>query len=447
MPLWAAWPVVGLLVVYLALYPGLWAALSSLALNQYQSDKNILWPILFVLPSSWVLLEWIRGHFLSGFPWGSLAYSLTEWETLVQSAEIWSVYGLTFLIVLINVLLFLFLDFFSQRKIVKALFFLLGAALFLGAFHLWGDFRIKEIKSMQAGYKPVQAIAVQGSVPQAVKWEPEYQADTVVKYLSLTCQALSSLKDNEVRLVIWPETAAPFYFQEDGPLTQKILSFVKEQKILLLLGSPAYIRNSNKIFYLNSAYLITPEGKVAERYDKRHLVPFGEYMPWGWVTSWAKRYLPTTGEFRAGSSPKPLCASDVCIGTLICFESIFPSLAAQSILAGSQLLAVITNDAWFGKTPAPYQHESMAIFRAVESRRWLIRAANTGISSIITPWGTRVAKSNLFQAGWIKGEVRLCNDITFYVSYGSGWFLCLCLLPVIIFFMKIGIKKGVTKYE
>ncbi len=441
LPLWAAWPVVGLLVCYLALYFGIWSLAAAYTFGNARTHACVHLSALAVLPAWWVLLEWVRGHFLSGFPWGSLAYCLAEQAPLIQSAEIWGIYGLGFFIVFVNVLFHWAVESFLKKRFVQAISCFVAAAATLSVLYSWGNGRIGDIEYAQKGSTRVQAAAIQASVPQYLKWEPSYQESTIEKYIELTSQALKKMDDDTFRLVVWPETAAPFYFQEGGPFSKKVLAFAEREKIMLLFGSPSYVRGSgNDVSYLNSAYLVSPEGKVVSRYDKRHLVPFGEYMPWGWVTSWAKKFLPTAGEFVPGNSPAPLCSEKICIGTLICFESIFPNLAAESVVTGSNILAVITNDAWFGDTGAPYQHEAMAIFRAVENRRWLIRAANTGLSSIIAPWGQRVAASKLFEPGWIAGEARLCSDITFYAKHGPGWFLCACLLIVIIFFLTTGLK-------
>ncbi len=446
LPLWAAWPVVGLLVCYLSIYPGLWAAACAFCFSCLKKRGALSLLLHLSMPATWVLLEWARGHFLSGFPWGSIAYALAEQASMVQGAEIWGVYGLSFLILFVNLLFFDALATFADGRLARGTASLMAALSLICALYLFGNWRIGHVRARQDECTPVQVAAIQASVPQALKWEPEYQASTVAKYIGLSREALAGMSKKGPRLVVWPETAAPFYFQEDGPLAKAIRDFAQEEKVMLLLGSPAYSRGSgNTVSYLNSAYLISPYGSVLSRYDKRHLVPFGEYMPWGWVTSWAKRFLPTAGEFIPGDSPVPLCSSNVCIGTLICFESIFPGLATESSHAGSNILAVITNDAWFGDSGAPYQHEAIAIFRAVENRRWLVRAANTGVSSIITPWGTRVAKTRIFEPGWILGEARLCQETSFYVKHGPGWFLCACLLIVIIFFSITGLNMKRSK--
>ncbi len=441
LPLWAAWPVVGLLVCYLAIYPAIWSLVAAYAFKKSKTNSYSKALSLAALPALWVLLEWTRGHFLSGFPWGSLAYCLSEQASLIQSAEIWGIYGLGFLIIFINFLFFYAVELCLSKHLLKASMYLAAAVATLSIFYVWGNGKIEKVEHEQKGLTPIQVAAIQASVPQHLKWEPAYQENTIEKYIKLTGQALKKMDKERVRLVVWPETALPFYFQEDGPFSRKVLAFAKREKILLLLGSPAYIhKGGNDVAYLNSAYLVSPEGEVVGRYDKRHLVPFGEYMPWGWVTSWAKKFLPTAGEFMPGNSAAPLCSANICIGTLICFESIFPNLAAESTATGSNILAVITNDAWFGNTGAPYQHEAMAIFRAVENRRWLVRAANTGISSIISPWGQRIAESRLFEPAWIAGEARLCHHVTFYARYGPGWFLSACLLIVIMFFLTSGFE-------
>ncbi len=164
-------------------------------------------------------------------------------------------------------------------------------------------------------------------------------------------------------------------------------------------------------------------GRITAKYDKMHLVPFGEYLPWGRLTSWARDLVPAAGDFTPGCSAAPLAWHRVRIGVLICFESIFPELAGKSVGLGANCLAVITNDSWFGDTGAPWQHAQMAAFRAVETRRWVIRAANTGVSEIISPTGQVVAKSSLFRQDIITGSIRLREDRTIYQRFGDTPFL------------------------
>jgi apolipoprotein N-acyltransferase len=454
---WVAWPVFGLLACYLAIYPAIWSGLTG-----YWTAGRSRLPSSLALAGTWTLLEWARGHVLSGFPWGYLAYTLEPAPSLIQTAEIWGPYGLTFLIVLLNVLIWKFCKRLLDTGTKDSVFLqgrrarLAQPALFLVCLVcLWffGKWRMEEITHNDDRFPELTVAAIQGAIPQERKWDPSFQVSTLNTYGRLSLKAAERLDNSEVNredgvkessgLVIWPETAAPFYFQIPSPLSEKVRSVARDLDVVLLFGSPAYRFNGDgDTEYLNSVYILDSDGAVAGRYDKRHLVPFGEYLPWGWVTSWARGLIPAAGQFSAGITSVPLSCGDLRIGVLICFESIFPALSRETVLEGANFLAVLTNDAWFGRTGAPYQHEIMAIFRAVETRRWVVRAANTGISSLISPCGVRTAKTSLFEPCYIKGRIYLRKGHTFYVKYGEIWLLLFCLFWAVVPFWR-KVPKGV----
>jgi apolipoprotein N-acyltransferase len=446
---WVAWPVFGLLVCYLAIFPAIWSGFVG-----YWTAGRSHRLLSLTLAGTWTLLEWARGHVLSGFPWGYLAYTLEPVPSLIQTAEIWGPYGLTFLIVLLNVLIWesckCFLNMgtedsaFSRDKMVRLSQLSLFLVCILG---LWffGKWRMEEITFSDDRLPELRVAAIQGAVPQDKKWNPAFQDETLYNYGKLSLKAAESLdklnSKNEAnkpdRLIVWPETATPFYFQVPGPLGEKVRSVARDLDVALLFGSPAYrINSTGNAEYLNSVYLLDPNGDLAGRYDKRHLVPFGEYLPWGWVTAWAHGLIPAVGQFSPGIIPSPLYWHDLRVGVLICFESIFPCLSRETVLEGANFLAILTNDAWFGRTGAPYQHEIMAKFRAVETRRWIVRAANTGVSSLISPCGVRTAKTSLFEPCYIEGRIHLRKGHTFYVKYGEIWLLLFCLFWTIVPFWR-----------
>ncbi|MDA8162577.1 MAG: apolipoprotein N-acyltransferase [Desulfobacteraceae bacterium] len=454
LPLWASWPVVGLLACYLAVYPAVWSVF--VADSMRKGHRIIL--LTLSAPAAWALLEWARGHFLSGFPWGSLAYSLIHVPSLIQTADIYGPYGLSFLIVLTNMIVW---DLLEKTRGCCNLSGIKGrraaageaALLALGVAFLWlyGDTRIKKIAETDNRYPAAYAAAIQGSIPQNEKWDPAFQQKTISTYENLSAEAVSSAhiptgkNDIKYPILVWPETAAPFYFQDQGPLSRQVAALASKLKAIIVFGSPAYniAKTGGRTAYLNSAYILGPDGATLGRYDKVHLVPFGEYMPFGWVTAWAKDYLPTAGEFMAGKSVAPLSFKGIHIGVLICFESIFPKLGRDLVRGGANLIAVITNDAWFGRTGAPYQHEEMAILRAVETRRWVIRAANTGVSSIISPWGETVSRTSIFHPCYTSGIVRLRDGETFFARHGGQWPPVLSIITIILIFLYP--KKEVPK--
>ncbi len=422
LPMWAAAPLIILLVCYLAIYPGMWAGLSGI-----NSGRRYL--LLLYLPASWVILEWIRGHALSGLPWGSLAYCLHSFPRLIQSASIWSVYGISFVIVMVNIAIFLSLD---RKRDMPFLLAGIGAVSVL--FYFYGDWQVDQTRHEEVSFPKAKVAVVQGSIAQDQKWDPVYQEKTLDVYSELSKKVRYEIDGpgEESVLLVWPETSVPFYFQDPGPLKDRLASLARTVRSAILFGAPSYERSSDGEFrFFNSAYLLDDMGRTLGRYDKRHLVPFGEYLPWGWVTSWARELIPAAGQFSQGQSVSPLSFKDIDVGTLICFESIFPELGRETVRDGANLLAVITNDAWFGRTGAPYQHEAMAVFRAMETRRWVVRAANTGVSSIISPWGERLGATPLFEPSYLWAEVSLRNDTSCYVRFGETLFLTICLIIVL----------------
>ncbi len=434
LPIWAAWIIFAALVCYLAIFPALWAFLARWLLPE---KRDISCPGVLALSSLWILLEFLRATFLSGFPWGSLAYSLCGIPLLVQTADIWGPYGVGFMVVFFNLALWQLIlalkdrAFFRVHRacILRCTAMGLALAAFLVIYgrhglssHLEADMRVA---------------AIQGSFDQSLKWDPAYRKATMERYSLLTTRARKEFAD--LKLAVWPETAMPFYFQEEGPSRKYVLDLAAGLHVAILLGSPSYYYDSRGVVhYRNSAFLVGPDGSLRGRYDKMHLVPFGEYMPWGGLTAWARDFLPTAGDFSAGTSARPLESGPFRIGVMICFESIFPEIARQEVLAGANILAVITNDAWFGRTAAPVQHADMAVFRAVETRRWVVRAANTGISRIISPAGEIQAETSLFQPCFITRLAGLNAGITPYCRYGPYWFLGLNLLFILIncFYLK-----------
>ncbi len=450
LPGWAAWPVFGLLVCYLAIYPAIWSGL----VGYWTSGSYCRLPLPLALAGAWTLLEWIRGHALTGFAWDYLAYALEPVPPLIQTAEIWGPYGLTFFIVLLNVLLWQSwkgpitgIDDSGLQGNRRIRLARIGLVLVcITGLWFYGKWRMEDIAHGDARLPAAKIAAIQAAIPQDKKWDPAFQTATMRTYYKLTLEAIKKFNKSEggqilPSLVIWPETATPFYFQDQGPLRKDVLSIARNLDTALLFGSPAYrFDATGSPEYLNSAYLLGPDGVVAGRYDKRHLVPFGEYLPWGWITAWAQGFLPSTGQFSPGSKSIPLSWRDFHVGVLICFESIFPALSRETVREGANFLAVLTNDAWFGLTGAPYQHEAMAVFRAVETRRWVIRAANTGISSLISPGGVRKEKTPLFKPCYIEGTIHLRKDRTLFVRYGASWLLLFCLFWVIIPFFGKGYK-------
>jgi apolipoprotein N-acyltransferase len=259
---------------------------------------------------------------------------------------------------------------------------------------------------------------VQGNVEQDKKWAPEERQATVTAYIE---QTVSLFTRKKPALVVWPETALPFFPEARHPLMIPLRALTTQNRIALLTGAPWYRaidRADKKFQYFNSALLLNVDGRFTGQYFKTHLVPFGEYVP-------MKKYLPfiaplvqTVGDFTPGTVEDPIVYQKAKIGVLLCYESIFPDIAEQWVRAGANVLINLTNDAWYGKSSAPQQSFAMTVFRAVETRRSVVRAANTGISGFIDPLGRIRMQSEIFVPWEASADVVLNEDVPVVVRYG-----------------------------
>jgi apolipoprotein N-acyltransferase len=407
-----------LLATYLALYVGIVAWLVR------RGEIAGISPLLS-FPILWVGFEYLRSLVLTGCPWAILGYSQYRILPLIQIADITGVYGLSFLIVLANIVFLRIIKGAVMRG--PSVYPGKSAALLLLLLLFTLGYGFMRLNSADHG-APLKVVLVQGNIPQDVKWDPAFQESTVAVYERLTRQACSGGCD----LVVWPESALPFYFQSGGEYSARVISLAAGFKTCMLVGSPAVEQERGRTRYLNSAFLLGPTGLVLGRSDKIHLVPFGEYVPLARILPFVSKLVVGIGDFSSGKMITPLETGKGKIGVLICFEGIFPELSRAYVLAGSRLLVNITNDAWFGRSSAPYQHLSMTVFRAVENRVPLVRAANTGITAIIDSKGHIREMTQLFKEATLTGEVQLGGGGTFYTRYGDIFAgLCLALSTVI----------------
>jgi apolipoprotein N-acyltransferase len=299
---------------------------------------------------------------------------------------------------------------------------------------IYGVIRIQYVNQLTANAPALGATVIQGNIDQSVKWDPLYQKSTLDIYHSLSVRVSPSVPG----VIVWPETAMPFYFQDADQRHREIIRISKKTGNWLLFGGPGYRMNdSGVISYSNSAFLLSPAGEYTGRYDKVHLVPYGEYVPLRKLFPFISKLVVGVGDFQAGKGFFPLSLEKHKVGVLICYEGIFPESGRAYKKLGANLLVNITNDAWFGNTSAPYQHLSMTVFRAVENRLFLIRAANTGISAIIDPTGRITDHTAIFERTSLSGSVKFLDEKTFYTLYGDIFvYTCIISLPFIILLSK-----------
>lgn len=454
MPEWLSYPVLLLLTAYLAVYPGLFALTASFLANQRT------WIRLTALPAAWTALELTRTYLFTGFPWSALGYSQAGTLPVIQMVEFTGVYGVSFVIVFVNAALAAALaaarptadmtipipvaSFVSMPGPPLPLRGVAGplglAALVLLGVSVYGHWRLDQMAGAGADAAPVTVAVVQGNIDQEQKWDPAFRRETIERYQTLTREQA----DQPLDLVVWPEAAMPFFFERDVAYRQELLDFVVQGRTPLLFGSPAIdagVGERPRLY--NSAYLVTADGTVAGRYDKLHLVPFGEYVPLERLLFFVNKMVDGIGEFVPGTSATVFALDRFRLGVMICFEVVFPDLTRRAVNNGATLMAAITNDAWFGRSAAPYQHLDMVVFRAVENRVPFARAANTGISGFIDATGRLVATTDLFVPATRAAALVPRTRTTVYTRYGDvfAW-LCAAFVLAILARAASEARKG-----
>ncbi|MCE5263538.1 MAG: apolipoprotein N-acyltransferase [Deltaproteobacteria bacterium] len=413
-----------LLAAYLSLYTAFFAA----GLTFLRARGSALY---LTAPPLWTILEFMKSHFLTGFPWENLAYSQYHFGNIIQIADITGTYGISFAIVLINAVLY---DIVAAR-FKRARYPVTGiatAAAVLLAIYSYGHFRIADIQESMRETGSIEVALVQGNIDQSIKWDDRYQSETLDIYRSLSLESLPAMDG----LLVWPETAAPFYFERPGTEREAVIQLTRISGRSLLFGSPRYEEGDGKVSLMNSAYLLRSDGVVAGRYDKTHLVPYGEYVPLKQYLPFMGKLVAGVGDFRPSSKFAPLSHNGHRLGVLICYEAIFPEAARSYKNQGAGLLINITNDAWFGRTSAPFQHLSMTVFRAIENRLYLVRAANTGVSAVIDPTGIIRSRTDIFERTVLRGRVKFIDERTFYAAYGDLFVYACALLLILTDFIQ-----------
>jgi apolipoprotein N-acyltransferase len=394
--------IAGLLVAYLALFPAAFALFVAAMVRALGTRA------LLLAPAVWVATELARTLLFGGFPWALAGYSQTTVLPVAQAASVVGVYGLSFLVALASAVLAL-AAVARNRVGLVAVVVVLGLVAGIAA---WGRARLGEARLTHTG-TPVRVGLVQADIPQDQKWAPGLEDHILGRYLALSRQAA----DRGAEALLWPETSTPFFFA-GSPKAEAIRLLARERGLWILLGSDEADARDPRVLY-NSAFMVRPDGTTAGVYRKIRLVPFGEYVPFRRVLFFAAPLVEAVGEFAPGEAPVMLPLAGRPVSTAICYEVVYPALIRAGVLRGSTLLTTITNDAWFGRSSAPYQHFEMAALRAIEQGRYLARSANTGISGIVDPYGRVLMASALFTTQVLVGEVRLIEERTIYARIGD----------------------------
>jgi apolipoprotein N-acyltransferase len=383
---------------YLALFVGAVAAL--VAWLRARLGPAALW----LAPAAWVVAELARTYLLSGFPWGLLGYIPYRRLALIQIAAWTGVYGVSALLVLVNTAVAWIL----VRRTPVAL----GLAGGVTAVALAVTLAVGTL-GVAATDGTVPVAVVQGNIDQAVKWDKAYQQETLRTYAELTRAGADA-----TRLVVWPEAAVPAYVLYEPWVLSWLTRLAVEVQRPLLVGAPDAVREGRTTRYLNSAFLVGERG-VTGRYDKMHLVPFGEYVPLKRLLFFVEAIAAEIGDFTAGQETVVFLLEEAPFGTVICYEVIFPDLFRRFVRQGARFMVNITNDAWFGDSGGPLQHLAMVPLRAVENGIAIARAANTGVSALVSPSGRIEPELGLFRRGYLRLSVPLRAGLTFYTRFGD----------------------------
>jgi apolipoprotein N-acyltransferase len=411
--MWAAVPVNGALIAYLALFPALFAVVTRRIVLAHGRMLVMTAPIV------WVATELGRTYLLTGFPWVLLGYSQATVLPIAQLASVFGVYGVSMLVASMSAAMALAAM--SPPKAGPYRRYAPAAIVLLVVLTVavWGSRRAAASAWTHQGV-PIRVGLVQGNVDQAEKWAPARAAAIFGDYLRLTRQALRQ----GAEFVLWPESSTPFVFEEDPAGAAQVRTLARQARAPILLGSDQIEwrtdggrRTAEK--YYNSAFLVRGDGTTGGVYRKMHLVPFGEYVPLQRLLFFAAPLTEQSGAFSPGERAALLPVNGHPASVSICYEVVYPALVRAFVVGGSELLTTITNDAWFGRTSAPYQHFEQASMRAIEEGRYLVRSANTGISGIVDPYGRVVEKTALFESAVLVGEARFLRTSTFYARHGD----------------------------
>lgn len=381
LPRWLSWLLLGLLAAYLALF---WAAFAGLGARLWRQGGAVA---LLGLSALWVVLELLRGWLGSGFPWNDATYAWVEVPGALPLAAWVGPWGISFLVVLANIGVTWMLEPGRRRTGVLAVLVPLTLLPMAARFH--GG-------AVRSG--PSQSVRVlQPNIANQVAYDPVPALRNYARVLAMSKEAC----DQPGALVVWPESAAwPFDYPRDA-------AFSRDLHALASLGCPLLFNTAFKVGdeWRNAAFLLTPEGSE-QRYDKRHLVPFGEYVPARKLFPFIEGLARHAGDFSPAREIRLLEWGREKLAMAICFEVIFPGEVAAAVQRGATTLVTITNDAWYGRTDAPWQHFRTARFRAAEQRRPLVRAAITGVSALVRADGSVAAQLGPFEQGVLRGTLR-----------------------------------------
>jgi apolipoprotein N-acyltransferase len=439
---WVTLPGTIAAILYLPVYLVLYAALHTFIRKRIGEKYLLIW-----IPFLWTGIEFIRSIGVLGFPWTSLAYTQTYYLALIQYATYTSIYGVSFWVVLINVTIFAILRYYDRIRVVIALFIFLTILFILP----WIYGKLSIPKDIQYQDK-IRVAVVQGNVDSYLKSEESFWKENFEIYERLTLEAAQE----KPQLIIWPETAIPCFLRYNALYLGKVRELASRINIPIITGAHdvEFYKDGGYQTH-NGVFLIIPNSNSLQSYSKLHLVPFGERVPFTEIFPLLKETLEMLemgeGNFSPGNALKtfriPVQSSResskksvLRMPVVVCFESMFPELVRKFVMhKNATMLAIITNDGWFRKTSAPYHHSQVAVFRAIENRIAIARAANTGVSMFIDAYGRTMRSTPIFERTWIAENLSSRREHTFFTRFGPVFAITISLFnlgPIIVALFK-----------
>ncbi len=377
---------------------------------------------IFLLPSIWISVEFLRSFFALGFPWISIGNTQAYNYIISQNAELFGIYGISFWIILINVLFYQLLKLRSLRN--SLILFIIFILPFGSGFLL--ERRITDISDK------MHISVIQPNVHLSEKRKVGYEQENIIKLIKMSMINVSDSTD----LIIWPETATISYLLQNNKHHLKFIqNSLRDSKATLLTGLPYYERDENNEFIHYNSIAQLSADSIIDVYHKTHLVPIAERVPLASIFPFLKNINIGQANFEKGTEYTIFNVNDVKIGAMVCFESTFPQLNRKFVNNGAEVLVYLVNDGWYENEPEPLQHAKQARFRAIEFRKPVIRCANTGVSQVIDQHGNIVEEIELNKAGVINASVLPSTELTFYAKYGDI-FAILNLLLLLILLIK-----------
>lgn len=421
-----AWLAYVLLIVLLACYPAAACAITGFGIRRCGAS------LVLVFPFIWVVVEYAQSISpFGGFPWLPAGYSQSRFLTLIQISDLTGVYGISFLIVWTCAAMALLLHLRGRGFLAWAP--VCAAGLLITGCVIYGGISLKNWDRIQPEFS---AALLQKNISYD---EPEWASREKFQdgYVRMA-ERLTPGTD----LVILPESPSPLRFESNPEYSQVIRNLAGHFRFGLIFNNIAFRGTEQKPQYFNSAYFLGRDGSLKGIYDKVHLVPFGEYIPLRRFFSFIDTVSKDVNEFDPGTGYPVISIGDHPANAIICFEAVFPNLVRRFVRRGSQLIINLTNDGWYGDSAAPYQHLAISRLRAVENRRYLLRATNSGISAFVEPTGRIQSSTGILREAICKGRFAFIGDETLYTRYGDVFvFLCAIISCGSMIWASLGIAR------